>query len=83
MNMGRVPAGRCHLVKTEGMLGAGQRWVQWERSACRRRVRSVEAPELEVGYSEGGRSLGVLLEAMLLCGTQPEVGWWGESPSWK
>ena len=35
----------------------------------------MEAPELEMGYSEGGRSLGVLLAATLLCGAQPEVAW--------
>lgn len=70
-------------MKAEGVLGAERRWVQWERSACRWRVRSVEAPELEMGYGEGGRSLGVLLAARLLCGAQPEVVWWGESPFWK
>ena len=43
----------------------------------------MEAPELEMGYGEGGRSLGVLLAARLLCGAQPEVVWWGESPFWK
>ena len=56
--LGRVPAGRCHLVKAEGVRGAGQRRVQWERSACRRRVISVEVPELEIGSSERGKSLG-------------------------
>ena len=35
----------------------------------------MEAPELEMGYSEGGRSPGVLLAATLLCGAQPEVAW--------